>query len=294
MTALVKRESKVNEWECIEEALRRFLFPAGETIRAPLREAMEYAVFPGGKRLRPRLALMACRAMLGKDGDVLPAAVALELIHCYSLVHDDLPAMDDDDLRRGRPTCHKAFGEAMAVLAGDALLTRALEVVARHSPRDRAATLTADIAAAAGVAGMVGGQAGDLLAEQSSPTVEEVEWIHQRKTAALIQAAVRVGAVAAGGTADMIRAAEGYGQNLGLAFQIVDDILGCSGTAAITGKPVGRDEERGKVTYPAAAGEAEARRRVEELTRLACQWARRFPRNEGLLQLALKLPKRVS
>ena len=280
--------------ERIEASLHELLLPETSDIPGPLRQAMEYAVFPGGKRLRALLVVLGCRAFGGREEDALPAAVALELIHCYSLVHDDLPAMDDDDLRRGRPTCHKAHGEAMAILAGDALLTRALEVVARYSPARVAAVLTAEIAAAAGVAGMVGGQAADLLGEGRDLSEEDVRWIHLHKTGALIQVAVCAGARVAGADAAGLEAADGFGRNLGLCFQVVDDLLGRSGSEEVTGKPVGKDDERGKATYPAVVGEAAARQRACELTAEASRYARRFARPEELMALAQRLKERVT
>ncbi len=280
--------------ELVEAEMRRLLFVGHDHVPTSLREAMEYACFPGGKRLRPVLAVMSCRAHGGEDQAVLPAAVALELIHCYSLVHDDLPAMDDDDLRRGRPTCHKVYGEALAILAGDALLTRALELVARHSPATFAAPLTAEIAMAAGMAGMVGGQVADLQGENSGGGETEVRWIHEHKTAELIRVSVRAGAVAAGVVGAPLGAADRFGSDLGMAFQIVDDLLGRSGSPEVTGKPVGKDDARCKLTYPAVVGEEAARERVSELTRSAQDSAASFPEPTDLQRFAQKLKERVA
>jgi len=278
----------------VDEALRRWLLPPHEELVRELREAAEYAVFSGGKRMRPLVCLLVAEACGGAADAALPAAVALELIHCYSLAHDDLPAMDDDDLRRGRPTCHKKFGEGMAILAGDALLTRAFEVVARELPPAVAAPCAADLAHAAGIAGMVNGQAADLLGEGQAPTEERVRWIHARKTAALFRAAAGCGARCAGAPAPLLDAAAGFGEAIGLAFQVVDDLLGKGGDPSRTGKPVGKDDERRKLTYPAAIGIAAARARAAELTARARDAATKLPRPAELDALALELERRVA
>jgi geranylgeranyl diphosphate synthase, type II len=280
--------------DAIDAALHRLLLPDGEEIARELREATEYAVFGGGKRLRPLVCLLSAAACGGREEDALPAAVALELIHSYSLVHDDLPAMDDDDLRRGRPTCHKVHGEGMAILAGDALLTRAFEVIARELPPAIAAPCAAEIARAAGVAGMVNGQAADLLGEGQQATEERVRWIHLRKTAALFRAAAGCGARCAGAAAPLLKAASEYGEAIGLAFQVVDDLLGQSGDPEATGKPVGKDLERQKLTYPAAIGAAAARQRAAAFTAAARAAAAKLPRPAELDALAGGLERRVA
>jgi geranylgeranyl diphosphate synthase type II len=220
---------------------------------------MRYSLFSRCKRLRPQLAIEVCRAFGGRLRDVLPAACALEMIHTYSLIHDDLPAMDDDDFRRGKPSNHKAFDEATAILAGDALQAAAFETIAKRSPPKVAAALVRELASAAGAAGMVGGQQLDLALRA------DVREIHLRKTAALITAAARMGAIAAG--ARDLRAITRYGRSLGLAFQIVDDILDLSGTARELGKTPGKDARQGKKTYPAVYGLDSSRRRAESLVR---------------------------
>ncbi|MSR45656.1 MAG: polyprenyl synthetase family protein [Planctomycetes bacterium] len=278
----------------IEAALREWLLPPDGDVVPALRDACEYAVLGGGKRLRPLVALLVAEACGGNCSAALAAGAALEFVHCYSLVHDDLPAMDDDDFRRGRPTCHKVFGDAIAILAGDALLTRAFEVVALGMPAEVVPAAVADLAAAAGVAGMVNGQAGDLLGEGQDPTEERVRWIHLRKTAAMFRAAATMGARCAEASPALIAAAATYGESLGLAFQVVDDLLGKSGDPRRTGKPVGKDDERGKLTYPAALGEAAARQRAIEITARAHAAARSFPRPEDLLQLAFGLQERIA
>jgi geranylgeranyl diphosphate synthase type II len=280
--------------ERVDAALHRLLLPDGEEVARELREATEYAVFAGGKRLRPLVCLLTAAACGGREEDALPAAVALELVHSYSLVHDDLPAMDDDDFRRGRPTCHKVHGEGMAILAGDALLTRAFEVIARELPAAVAAPCAADLAHAAGVAGMVNGQAADLLGEGKVATEERVRWIHLRKTAALFRAAASCGARCAGAPAPVLEAAAAYGEAIGLSFQVVDDLLGMSGDPEKTGKPVGKDLERQKLTYPAAIGVPAARQRAAALTAAATAAAARLPKPTELEALAGELERRVA
>jgi geranylgeranyl diphosphate synthase, type II len=253
-------------------------------LPASLLEAMRYSLLAPGKRLRPILVLMAAEAC-GIDrrdavpaGDPWPAACAVEMIHAYSLIHDDLPAMDDDDLRRGQPTCHKKFGEALAILAGDALLTMAFQVLAEGYPDRTASSCCRELARAAGAAGMVGGQVDDLAWEQGGePNFEELEYLHLRKTGALIQASLRLGALAASAhrnsppPPELLERLDGYGRCLGLAFQIVDDLLDVEGDAEQTGKRVGKDAARGKLTYPGFLGVSESRRRAERLGREACE-----------------------
>ena len=256
------------ERRVIEAELRRWL-PQPETPTAPLFEAMEYSLMAGGKRLRPVLMRGAARAVSGDPDLVLPAACAMEFIHTYSLIHDDLPAMDDDDLRRGRPTCHKVFGEAMAILAGDALLTLAFEIMSAPWPREPALSArrraTELLARAAGPLGMVGGQVGDILFEGREIDLELLRFIHRRKTGALITAALVMGGVLAGAREGDLERLERYGRAVGHAFQIVDDILDVEGDEEEMGKRVGSDEARGKATYPALMGLEESRRRAREL-----------------------------
>ena len=227
-------------------------------------EAMRHSLFAGGKRLRPILTLAAAEAVAGPDGvaPAMPGACAVELIHTYSLVHDDLPAMDDDSLRRGRPTAHVVYGEGVAILAGDALLTHAFVVLGRAggAPAERRLHAVARIAEAAGAAGMVGGQVLDLTTGDGEPTETAaarraaLREVHERKTGALIGAAAVSGAILAGGDAEIITAIERYASHLGLAFQIVDDILDVEGNAAELGKTTGKDAAAGKPTYPALYG----------------------------------------
>jgi geranylgeranyl diphosphate synthase type II len=253
----------------VEAALERALEPAAE-VPPRLHEAMRYAVFSGGKRVRPVLSLMACEAAGGAPERALPFACALELIHTYSLVHDDLPAMDDDELRRGRPTVHVAFDEALAILAGDALLTEAFRLAAAGAlaaglEPARALGVVAAIAVAAGAGGMVGGQVADLEAEGVVADEALVASIHRRKTAALIAAAIDAGAVAGGASDDDLRALNAYGAALGLAFQVADDLLDATASTSVTGKREGGDAAHGKATYPAVLGIDGARRVAREL-----------------------------
>ena len=251
----------------IDRKLGEFL-PTAKTSPETLHEAMRYSVFAGGKRLRPALVLAACEAVGGSREDATPAACAVEMIHTYSLIHDDLPAMDDDDLRRGMPTCHIKFGDAIAILAGDGLLTYAFEV-ATHSPRTEAvAGIVRAIARGAGTVGMVGGQVLDIQGEGKPATLASVAAIHNWKTAALITACCEAGALAGGATQTEYEHLKTYGQKIGLAFQIVDDILDMTSSAETLGKTPGKDQESGKATYPAVLGLEQAR---EEADRLAEQ-----------------------
>ena len=280
---------------------------------AKLRESMAYSLLAGGKRLRPILLVLACEACGGSVDAAMPAACAIEMIHTYSLVHDDLPAMDDDDYRRGRLTNHKVFGEALAILAGDALLTLAFEVVACDlRPGTVAAACCADLAAAAGGEGMVGGQVADLEAEQSMALVDsadslanqslsssaeenlsKLEGIHRRKTGRLLCSAVTMGARIAQADADSLSRLEGFGKRVGLAFQIADDLLDVTGDAVKLGKNVGKDATLGKMTYPGLLGVEASRRRADDLIREACQLLEPFgSRAEKLMHLARFVTKR--
>jgi geranylgeranyl diphosphate synthase, type II len=253
--------------ERINGALERCL-PEGR-LPASLLEAMRYSITAGGKRLRPLLTLAAAEALGAGGGRIIDVACAVELVHTYSLIHDDLPVMDNSDLRRGKPTCHRVYGEAVAVLAGDALLTLAFELLARYGlekGRARAALMiSAELARAAGAEGMVGGQVLDLEAEGRVLDLAGLERIHRLKTGALIRAAVRGGALAGNAAPRELQALTEYGSRLGLAFQIIDDLLDQVGTTAELGKEAGADRDRAKATYPALLGRTEAQRRAEEL-----------------------------
>ena len=266
-------DATLDGWRAqIERSLDRCLPPV-EGPAGRLAEAMRYAVFGGGKRLRPLLSIAACAAFDGPISSILEPAAALEMIHTYSLVHDDLPAMDDDDLRRGRATVHRAFGEAEAILAGDALLTLAFEVLASRPEGDAHAGRRAEavllVARGAGLSGMVGGQVADLAAERSTPSHGDLEWIHRHKTGALIAAAVALGALHAGADPPEREAMARYGDALGLAFQITDDILDRTASAEALGKTPGKDERSGKATYPALLGLEPSRREAQRLAELA-------------------------
>jgi len=268
-----------DERESIDRAISTRL-PEGTGPAATVARAMRYAVTAGGKRLRPILVLSACRACGGRPDDAMPAACAVELVHTYSLIHDDLPAMDDDDLRRGRPTVHRAFGEAAAILAGDALLTLAFEIVSREPEGDawamRRAEIAAVLARGAGLVGMVGGQIADLEAERTPPDAERLRWIHRHKTGALLASAAEIGAIAAGAGSDDRAALRDYGESIGLAFQIADDLLDSSATREELGKTPGKDLRSGKATYPKILGSDASRREAETLVASAIETAARF------------------
>ncbi|MEX0715489.1 MAG: polyprenyl synthetase family protein [Planctomycetaceae bacterium] len=287
----------------VDERLAR-LVGSGPDCPPRLREAMAYSLLAGGKRLRPVLALSACEACGGEIERAMSAACALEMVHTYSLIHDDLPAMDDDDLRRGRPTNHVRFGEALAILAGDALLTLAFEVIARDvKPAGRlspevAIACCADLASGAGMCGMVGGQVADMASggrqppggsapatsderegvaqhrpadtDRSPDRLSTLQSIHRRKTGRLIQSAVTIGARIGGADPKSFEALENYGRSVGLAFQIADDLLDVTGTDEQLGKTAGKDSAQGKLTYPALLGEEESRGRCQEAVEAAC------------------------
>ncbi len=258
----------------VEAALERVL-PPESAPPTTVHRAMRYSVLAPGKRLRPILVVAGAEAVGGHAEQVLDTACALELIHAYSLIHDDLPAMDDDDYRRGRLTSHKVFGEAMAILAGDALLTLAFRLIATNAAARADAAIVgrvvAEVADAAGTGGMVGGQVVDIESEGKTISAEMLDYIHLHKTAALIRVALRVGAVLAGGRAEQVDAISEAGQALGLAFQIVDDILDVEGNLAELGKTAGSDERKQKATYPSLHGlpasKARARELIEETKR---------------------------
>ena len=239
-------------------------------------QAMRYSLEAGGKRLRPILCIAASEAVGGSEADVMPAACALELIHTYSLIHDDLPAMDDDDLRRGKPTCHKAFNEATAILAADALQAAAFEVLAdagRHQGNDASKWLevTYLIARAAGHSGMVQGQMMDISSEGKGITLEELETLHRLKTGALIEASMQAGAILGGGNSEEIAALSAYARHIGLAFQVADDILNVEGKPEMLGKPVGSDKAHQKATCPSLMGLERAKARAGELIDIALE-----------------------
>lgn len=250
----------------IDEALHAYLRPSSG-IPPVIHEAMRYSVFAGGKRLRPALTLAAARAVGGREQSALPAACALELIHTYSLIHDDLPAMDNDDLRRGKPTCHRVFGEPIALLAGSALFSLAFEVLAGSRANggpaaDRVLAVLEEVAAACGAAGLIGGQVLDVVSVSRTLSEAELEALHRAKTGALFRAAVRAGAVLGGARPAQLEGLTAYAEHFGLAFQITDDILDVTGQAEQTGKPVGSDARNRKHTYVSLCGVEAARQRA--------------------------------
>jgi geranylgeranyl diphosphate synthase type II len=254
----------------IDAALDRFS-SLGEGCPPTLAEAMRYGLLAPGKRLRPLLVLLAARACGGDDETAMPAACAVEMIHAYSLIHDDLPAMDDDDLRRGRPTCHKVHGEAMAILAGDALLTLAFETLTRlDAAPGIVAACCAVLAKAAGAEQLVGGQADDMTPLEKGDELQRLEAIHRRKTGALIEASLLLGGLVAGADETQLAALAEYGRCVGLVFQITDDLLDVRGDEAALGKRVGKDSDRGKLTFPALLGIESSTRRAEELIAQGC------------------------
>ncbi|MBI5493269.1 MAG: polyprenyl synthetase family protein [Deltaproteobacteria bacterium] len=249
------------------------LLPKEDEYPQSLHRAMHYSLFAGGKRLRPILVLAACEAVGGKTDEALNAACAFECIHTYSLIHDDLPAIDNDDLRRGRPTCHKAWGEATAILAGDALLTSAFEIIAKTPTENTKALVRAtfELARAAGSVGMIGGQTVDIESEGKEIPFPVLEYIHIHKTGELILASIRCGAILGGARDGQLDALTRYGQATGLAFQIADDILDVEGSTEEMGKAAGMDEQKGKATYPSLIGMDESKKRAAELVEKAVQ-----------------------
>ena len=257
----------------VEATLDTYL-PNAATLPGSLHDSMRYSVFAGGKRIRPVLMAAACEAVGGSALEVMPAAAAIEMIHSYSLIHDDLPAMDDDDLRRGKPTNHKVYGEAIAILAGDGLLTEAFillsnpQVLKTLSAQNRLEIIHL-LARGAGSLGMVGGQVVDMESEGTQIDLPTLEYIHTHKTGALILAAIEIGAVIGGASQPQRFALHRYGEAAGLAFQVADDILDIVADQSLLGKDVGSDQARGKATYPALLGLEGARERARDLRDMA-------------------------
>lgn len=264
-------------------------FPESWYVPAPLKEAMLYSLMAGGKRLRPIFVLAACESCMGTREAAMSVACAVEMIHTYSLIHDDLPAMDNDDYRRGRPTNHKVYGEATAILAGDALLTHAFYSVTQAGLLSSVSAevilkITAELAMYAGMRGMVGGQMADMQGEQGLTSIGQLEYIHLHKTSDLIIYALRAGGMIGGASEKQLEALTAFGRNLGLAFQIQDDILDIVGDETVIGKPKGSDEKSGKVTYPYFIGLEASKQEVERLTREA---------KDAILEADLPQPKRL-
>jgi geranylgeranyl diphosphate synthase type II len=258
----------------VDKALDRFL-PKATAKPATLHKAMRYSLFAGGKRLRPILCLAAAEACAGEGPEAieaaLPLASAVECIHTYSLIHDDLPCMDDDDFRRGRPTSHKVFGEGVAVLAGDALLTLAFEIVAGApgTPRYSVAAMVKELANAAGSRWLIGGQVADLEGEGKKATLRDLRFIHEAKTAALLTASIRLGGMSVNATPSKLEGLTIFGKNLGLAFQVIDDILDVTQTSEKLGKSAGKDLAAQKSTYPSVLGLEKSRKEAQRLTATA-------------------------
>ena len=280
-----------------DAALERLL-PAASDRPSSIHQAMRHSVFAGGKRIRPILCMEAGRAVAGSlPPGIEDLGAALEMLHTYSLIHDDLPALDNDDLRRGRPTCHKVFGEAIAILAGDALQTRAYEVLSLLGcPTEARVRIIEEIARGTGtVNGMIGGQVVDLEAERTRPDAETLEYIHRSKTAALITASVVTGGIFAGGSSAQVNHLRDFGQAIGLAFQIVDDILDVTQTSAQLGKTAGKDVASEKATYPALFGLEESGKKAASLLVSANSAVENFgPRANVLMDLARFLIVRES
>lgn len=251
----------------IQSALDRYL-PKASTKPATIHKAMRYSLFAGGKRLRPVLCLAAAEACGGSVEGALPMACAVECIHTYSLIHDDLPCMDNDDFRRGKPTNHKVFGEGIAVLAGDALLTHAFDILcqAGEIPRYSHGHLVRELANASGSLQLIAGQVADLEGEGKSVTAQQLRYIHERKTSALLGCAVRLGGMSANGSPAQLKALSDFGYNVGLAFQIIDDILDVTKTTEELGKTAGKDTQAQKATYPAILGLAKSQKIAQRLT----------------------------
>lgn len=270
----------------VDETLDRYL-PKAKTRPATLHEAMRYSLFAGGKRLRPILCLAAAEACGGSVEAALAPAAAVECLHTYTLVHDDLPCMDDDDLRRGMPTCHVKFGEGIAVLAGDALLTLSFEILAQTPPSARhgVGAYVAELAVASGSRHLIGGQVLDLEGEGSDVllTPSQLRFLHESKTAALLTAAIRLGAMTANATPAKLAALTEYGRSLGLAFQVIDDILDVTSTPEKLGKSVGKDEATAKSTYPALFGLEKSRKEAARLTHRAHDALKPFGRKADTL-----------
>ncbi|HYK60255.1 MAG TPA: farnesyl diphosphate synthase [Bryobacteraceae bacterium] len=282
-----------NQQQRVEAALDRVVPPESQEPSI-IHRAMRYSLFAGGKRIRPLLAIASAEAVSESIAGIETAACSLELIHTYSLIHDDLPALDNDDLRRGRPTCHKVFGDAMAILAGDALLTLAFQVLPQLDvDAERRVRLVRELATASGtVNGMIGGQVNDLEGEGKPPTPQLLESIHRAKTGALLRASVRMGAIYAGATCEQLKALSEFGGHIGLAFQIVDDVLDVEQPSEALGKTAGKDAKQQKITFPAVYG-LERSRAMAEQERLAAHAAlagfeARAQRLKGLADLIVR------
>lgn len=281
-----------NDVRKVDNSLLSYI-PDAKDGQYEVAEAMRYSLINGGKRIRPVLALEFARVCGGTREDCLPLACALEYIHTYSLIHDDLPCMDNDDLRRGKPSCHKQFSEATALLAGDALLTHAFEIISSSDLSDDKKVMAISLLAQnSGVSGMIGGQVIDLLFEQGNPSVKELLTVYKLKTGALISAACLMGCISAGANSEQLAAASKFAYSLGIAFQIQDDILDIVGDEKTLGKPVGSDADNSKTTYVSIVGIEKAKQDVKRLTDNAVKQLEFFNDTEFIEQLAYKLVNR--
>ncbi len=270
-----------------DEHLAAYLTPRGD-VPPELLEAIRYSALAPGKRLRPYLVTRCCELVGGSVADAWPVAAAVECIHAFSLVHDDLPTMDDDDLRRGQPACHKKFGEATAILVGDALVVLAFEILGREvEDRAVAGQLVLELATGTGWSGMIGGQTADVLGQSKAPSVELAEYIHERKTARLFEIACRMGAIAGHAQAELVAALGRFGQMMGRAFQIADDLLDVTSTAEALGKGAGKDAKAGKQTFPRCVGTKQSRIAAHDAVEAAVAALRTFgPQADDLRALA--------
>ncbi len=280
----------------VDAALDCYLAPA-HTFPREIHEAVRYSVFAGGKRLRPLLTLAAAHIFGAAEEAAMPPACAIELVHTYSLIHDDLPALDNDDYRRGRLSNHKVFGDAMAILAGDALLTRAFELLSIEGqkvlPDQTIVRLVAELGSAAGAAGMIGGQVVDMQSEGQLPNAETLEYIHRHKTGMLFTCCIRSGGIVGGASSSQIKRLTAFAEHIGLAFQIIDDILDIIGDENKLGKKVGSDENKQKMTYPALYGMEQAKRKATHCLQAAREELNEFgKRADRLLWLGEKLVER--
>ncbi len=292
---MINIDSQLNRAAAVTEAALSLYLPKTEIPGCTtLIDSMKYSLFSGGKRIRPYLTLLFCRMFGGQEEDALPLACALEMVHTYSLIHDDLPAVDNDDMRRGRPTNHKVYGEAGALFAGDALLTQAFSVLASHVPAHKLASAVKILADGSGALGMLGGQMLDIEAEKRALTYDELVCLQQMKTGALMQTAVRFGLLAANITDAQIREdADLFASDIGLAFQIIDDILDKYGDAALLGKNTGSDAMAGKTTFLSFFSREQAMQHAHDLTKHAINTISRYPHTEEAAALAEYLLQRI-
>ena len=276
----------------VETALDKFI-PKEDVEPVTIHKAMRYSLFAGGKRIRPVLALMACQATSQSYEKAVPFACAIEMIHTYSLIHDDLPAMDDDDLRRGKPTSHKVYGEGIAILAGDALLTHAFEILALVKPGEKGARLCLELSQASGTKGMIGGQVFDLEGEDKAPEIEYLKKIHRHKTGALLTVPLVAGAISGDASEEQIENFRQYGELIGIQFQVIDDILDIISDEETMGKATQKDADKNKMTYPATIGLEKSRIFARDIMDKAIEAAKLLPDNGPFIELSRYLGSRI-